>query len=882
VTCSHLRPGDLVPGRSRPPSAGAELASRRADVRLYNVIPLAWPFWTWGATPAAVAATLAALAGGYLWNAFVLAGLLLLLGQTDRVGQRGLLVCALWSTVAGAGADLAHAYVLDQLAATMDFFVVDDPLRAVALTLAVPAAAILVANLALGLAGLGLSLPRALALAVGMAALTAPWPVLSLLDVGREIASRQTMTGLYLILLLLAASPWLIYVAGAWAENQGLSRQPARGMAAMGILALVALLGLQSYQPVAEAQTVTLPGQLAFTARGKVYVLDGPTGQKSALASDPGQLLAWSPDGQRILVQRQDKQAGPRLYLLAVRDGSFTKLADGSAQANAWSPDGRALLYVVAQPLPLENQVWRAQVGEGQNLEPVQIAEGSSPTWSADGRRIAVSVKRAGRAQVWVLNPDGSDPIQLTTDGGENPAWSPEGEHIAYTFNSRVYIMEADGSGKRQLTTGEELFDQSPVLAWSPDGKRLAYAHFQPLGAPRPTVIYVASLETMTKVRLSGDYQPPIGWSPDGAWLAIERRGEIWGLDVATNQERQISPGGGFAWGGVGPAAPIRPAPNYRPTPTPTPLPPAVVESPDALVMNPKNSTTIYAGTPQGLVKRTLSGGWVASGVGMVYPLRVRAIALDPGNPSVVYAGTDGERSQQGGTVYKSLDSGGRWAATQLRDADVYALAVDPLNANTLYAGTGKGVYKSTDAGASWQTANTGLNTSAVQALVIDPTPPASGPRRALTLYAGTRQGQIYKSVDGAATWAVQETDDAPVTALALSPLRPSIVFAASGEGLYRTTDAGALWQLLAGGIWKYKLDGVAIDPKNPLVIYAVGPGGVFKTTDGGENWGPAVIGLAGSRPTALVIDPGDPSILYLGTDKGVFRSGNAGVTWER
>jgi photosystem II stability/assembly factor-like uncharacterized protein len=485
---------------------------------------------------------------------------------------------------------------------------------------------------------------------------------------------------------------------------------------------------------------------------------------------------------------------------------------------------------------------------------------------------------------MWALYPDGSDPIQLTTDGGENPVWSPDGEHIAYTFNSRVYVMDADGGDKRQLTTGEELFDQSPALAWSPDGKRLAYAHFLPPQGFRPTVIYVVSLAANTKVRFSGDYQPPLGWSPDSAWLAMERRGEIWGIDVSSYQERRLSPGDSFAWGGAGPPVVIRPAPNYPPTPTPTPLPPAVVESPDAMVVNPKNTTTIYAGTPQGLVKRTLSGGWVASGVGMVYPLRVRAIALDPGNPSVVYAGTDGERSQQGGAVYKSLDGGGRWAATSLRDVDVYALAVDPLDANSIYAGTGKGVYKSTNAGASWQPASSGLKTSAVQTLLIDATPPPAGggARRSLTLYAGTRQGEIYKSVDGAANWTVQSAGDAPLTALALSPLRPSIVFAASGEGLYRSKDAGLLWQLLAGGIWKFKLDSVVIDPKNPLVVYAAGPAGVFKTTDGGENWGPAIIGLVGTQPTVLVIDPGDPAILYVGTDKGVFRSGNAGVTWER
>jgi hypothetical protein len=330
----------------------------------------------------------------------VLAGLLLILGQTDRVGQRGLLVCALWATVAGAGADLAHAYMLDQMAAAVDFFLLDDPLRAVAVTLAVPAAVIFLANLALGLAGLGLSLPRALALGVGMALLTLPWPVLDALDVGREIASREMMTGLYLSIFLLAASPWLVYAAGAWAESQGASRRPARGMAALGVVGLLLLLGFQSYQPVAAARMTALPGQLAFTARGKVYVLDGPSGQKIAVASDPGELMAWSPDGQRILVQRQAGQAGARLYLLEVRDGSFTKLADGAARANAWSPDGRSLLYVVAQPPPLENQVWRVQVGQGQSLDPVRIADGSSPTWSADGRRIALSARRAGRAHV--------------------------------------------------------------------------------------------------------------------------------------------------------------------------------------------------------------------------------------------------------------------------------------------------------------------------------------------------------------------------------------------------------------------------------------------------------------------------------------------------
>jgi len=268
---------------------------------------------------------------------------------------------------------------------------------------------------------------------------------------------------------------------------------------------------------------------------------------------------------------------------------------------------------------------------------------------------------------------------------------------------------------------------------------------------------------------------------------------------------------------------------------------------------------------------------------GILYPLRTRAIALDPINPNTLYAGTDGERSLQGGALYKSTDGGLRWMATGLRGVDVYSIVVDPLKTSIIYAGTLKGVYKSVDAGRTWQPVNNGLKSTTVRALAIDPTPPkGQSPEASLTLYAGTQQGDIYKSLDGAANWALMEAIGAPVTAIALSPLRPGVVFAATAEGLYRTTDGGATWKPLAGGIWKFKLDGVAIDPKKPSVVYVVGPGGVYKSTDGGDNWGPANIGLAGTVPTALVIDPNDPLVLYVGTNKGVFKSTNMGITWER
>ena len=101
------------------------------------------------------------------------------------------------------------------------------------------------------------------------------------------------------------------------------------------------------------------------------------------------------------------------------------------------------------------------------------------------------------------------------------------------------------------------------------------------------------------------------------------------------------------------------------------------------------------------------------------------------------------------GGVYKSTNSGGSWSAasTSLTVNWVSALAINPGTPATLYAGTyGGGVFKSTDGGGSWSAANTGLTNHWVNALVIDPTTPA-------TLYAGTNGG-VYKSTNSGGNWS--------------------------------------------------------------------------------------------------------------------------------
>ena len=275
----------------------------------------------------------------------------------------------------------------------------------------------------------------------------------------------------------------------------------------------------------------------------------------------------------------------------------------------------------------------------------------------------------------------------------------------------------------------------------------------------------------------------------------------------------------------------------------------------------------------------------------------ITALAIDPQTPSTLYAVT----CERG--VFKSTDGGASWSATSLTNIMVTALAIDPQTPTTVYAGatphdctTGAfiggqavGVYKSTDGGTTWTT--TGLGAQ-VTALAIDPQTPA-------TLHAGT-YWETFKSTDGGATWStdggatLSATGISSVNALAIDPLTPSTVYAATGligdegftwqGGVYKSTDGGATWSAtgLVGGFFGV----LAIDPRTPTTLYA---GGVW--TDNGYAW---VVGLfkstdgganwstSGADPCCgVAIDPRTPTTLYAGDADGVFKSTDGGATWS-
>lgn len=161
------------------------------------------------------------------------------------------------------------------------------------------------------------------------------------------------------------------------------------------------------------------------------------------------------------------------------------------------------------------------------------FASGCGGSGSSHGDAIAFVSTRDGDYAVYSMNADGSDQGRLTDEHGDTqtpagttfqiaPSYSPDGSKIAFASAREgsldVYVMDADGSGTRRLTTGPS---NETEPAWSPDGSQIAYQNDQ-----NGDHVFVMQADGTGSHRLTTDLAPEIepAWSPDGRWIAYSRR----------------------------------------------------------------------------------------------------------------------------------------------------------------------------------------------------------------------------------------------------------------------------------------------------------------------------------------------------------------------
>jgi len=287
----------------------------------------------------------------------------------------------------------------------------------------------------------------------------------------------------------------------------------------------------------------------------------------------------------------------------------------------------------------------------------------------------------------------------------------------------------------------------------------------------------------------------------------------------------------------------------------------------------PRNGSPIYKSTNN-------AAQWSPSNVGLASTL-VNGLGLDPINANTLYAATNAG-------VFKSTDAGANWALTGAGSPSTARLfsnsvVIDPSNTNIVYVvATFEGVYKSIDGGNSYVVKNDGIQIPIVNALAIDPTTPT-------TLYAGSEFG-MYKTTNGGDSWVEINNGFIPspprVNEVVIDPTNPSIVYAGTDNGMFKTTNGGALWTSInSGPIAGFtEITYLAIDPVNPSTLYAgLGFASVIYTsTDAGATWTSISLGPTSPGINALAIDHLTPATIYAATTRmGVIKSTNGGLNWS-
>jgi photosystem II stability/assembly factor-like uncharacterized protein len=296
---------------------------------------------------------------------------------------------------------------------------------------------------------------------------------------------------------------------------------------------------------------------------------------------------------------------------------------------------------------------------------------------------------------------------------------------------------------------------------------------------------------------------------------------------------------------------------------------------------DPGNPAHIYMGTTNSWIYESEDGGanWKRlARLGKVDDLVVDNMVIDSADPKTLYAGV-WQLDRTGGGIYISHDGGLTWASTSdMEGKSVRALSQAASNSKVLVAGAISGVYRSKDGGEHWTEISPegSGEIHKVESIAIDPLDPQ-------TIYAGTWH-LPWKTTDGGVTWHNIKQgliDDSDVFSIIIDPSRPSVIYASACSGIYLSETGGELFRKVQGIPSTARRTRVLMqDPTNRNVVYAGTTEGLYKTVDGGTNWarmtGPDVI------INDVYVNPKNPQQVLLATDRsGVLASQDGAATFQ-
>jgi dipeptidyl aminopeptidase/acylaminoacyl peptidase len=275
-------------------------------------------------------------------------------------------------------------------------------------------------------------------------------------------------------------------------------------------------------------------------ARPTIWLIDVASGKQRPLVAGSGSYFSprWSPDGTRLAYVAAEG-GSPQLYVRWMGTGESARIPGlpDSPSGLAWSPDGRRTAYSMFVPDVAPTLGTAPDTPEGAKwADPLQVIDRVTYRFDAAG------YLKPGYRQIFWVPADGGSPTQLTfgaTNAGGQVSWTPDGRSILFSANlspnwqreplqSEVYKIGIDGGAPVALTSRDGP-DNSPVV--SPDGRHIAWTGFDDkhLGYQN-TRLYVMNLDGSDKRMLTGSLDRSVGspsWAGDSRsiYVQVEDRG---------------------------------------------------------------------------------------------------------------------------------------------------------------------------------------------------------------------------------------------------------------------------------------------------------------------------------------------------------------------
>jgi eukaryotic-like serine/threonine-protein kinase len=265
---------------------------------------------------------------------------------------------------------------------------------------------------------------------------------------------------------------------------------------------------------------------------------------------------AWSPDGKAILYSGEVGKVR-KIFRRDMESNQDSQLTQGDFDElqPTWSPDGKSVAFLRArqpdvklQPgdvfgLFQDGDVWVLDLTSGKESKLADNA--FDPAYSPDGQRVAVDASWAGPRRIWVLDREGHNPQQITTDTSEEvvhiaPAWAPDGRKIAFQNIARtkfdIRVVNLDSKQLNWLTN-DSLSNIRP--SWSPSGRFVYFSSYRSGGINiwRAPVMGDGSNDgPLQQVTTGAGQDVEVVVSPDGkrlAYATLRQNADIWRLPVS-------------------------------------------------------------------------------------------------------------------------------------------------------------------------------------------------------------------------------------------------------------------------------------------------------------------------------------------------------------